>query len=317
MKRLVYLFIVSWLMIVLTGCSGPQDQQPDQQQSAYQVTDSQGQVIKLMHKPKRIIPLSIGTDEIVVDLVPLERIAALTYLSDDPGISNVTEQAKLVAAKVKANPEHIIALQPDLVIIPDWQPQELSQILRSAGIPVYVYHAPNTVEEVKLNIRELAKVLGEEQAGNQLIARMDSQLAAIKEQVDKVAPEQRKTVIRFSLLGAGGGKDSLFDNLCRYAAVTNGAAAAGLGKNEMLSKEQIVQINPDVFIMPMWDHTGKTDMNQYREEVYGDPGLQSVKAVRNNQLIMAPDKYQNCSSHYIVYGVRDIARAAYPELKWQ
>lgn len=316
MKRLIYLLIMCWMIMVTTGCSGSRDQQADHQKPAYEVTDSQGQIVKLTHKPQRIIPLSIGTDEIVVDLVPLERIAALTYLSDDPGISNVTEQAKLVDTKVKANPEQIIALQPDLVIIPDWQPQELSQMIRSAGIPVYVYHGPNTVEEVKQSIRELARVLGEEQAGSQLIARMDSELAAIQEQVGKIPPEQRKTVISFSLLGAGGGKESLFDDLCRYAAVNNGAALAGLGKYGMLSKEQIVQINPDVFIMPMWDYTGKTDVNQYRKEVYGDPGLQTVKAVRNNQLIMAPDKYQNSSSHYIVYGVRDIARAAYPNLDW-
>ncbi len=316
MKKWFSFLVICWLALLLSGCGNFPGQQPETNQTAYEVTDSQGHVLKLAQKPQKIVPLSIGTDEIVVHLVPLERIAALTYLSDDPGISNVTEQAKLVKTKVRANPEQIIALQPDLVLIPDWQPPELAQILRDAQVPVYVYHAPDTVAKVKQSIMELAKVLREEAAGQRLIEQMDRELTAIQKQVDQITPERRKTVLRFSLLGVSGGKDSLFDDLCQYAAVINGAAATGLSKNEMLSKEQIVQINPDVLIMPMWDYTGKTDMNQYREEIYRDPSLQSVKAIRDNRLVMAPDKYQNSSSQYIVYGVRDIARAAYPELDW-
>lgn len=317
MKRLINLLIVCWLMIVLTGCSSPQQAQPDHQQPAYQVIDSQGQVVKLMNKPQRIVPLSIGTDEIVVGLVPLERIAALTYLSDDAGISNITEQAKLVAKKVKATPEQIIALQPDLVIIPDWQPKEMIQTLRELGIPVYVYHAPSTIEEIKSNIRDIAKVLGEEAAGDRITTQMDEKLTGIQEKVDAIPPEERVTVLRFTLLGASGGHESLFDDICHYAGVKNGAALAGLGKYETMSQEQIVKINPDVFIMPMWDYTGENNVLQYKEKVHQDPGLQSVKAVISNRLILLPDRYQNSSSHYVVQGIRDVAQAAYPELSWE
>ncbi|QJW44855.1 ABC transporter substrate-binding protein [bacterium BFN5] len=317
MKRRISLLIVCWLMIVLAGCSDPPQAQPDHQQSAYQVVDSQGRTVKLMHKPQRIIPLSISTDEIVVNLVPLERIAALTYLSDDAGISNITEQAKLVAKKVKANPEQIIALQPDLVIIPDWQPQELIQTLRESGLPVYVYHAPSTIEDIKTNIRDIAKVLGEQAAGNRIIAKMDEDLVKINEKVDAMPPEKRVIVLQFTLLGASGGRESLFDDICHYAGVQNGAALAGLGKYETMSQEQIVKVNPDVFIMPMWDYTGENNMLQYKELVHQDPGLQSVKAVRSNRLILLPDRYQNSSSQYIVQGIRDVAQAAYPELSWK
>lgn len=317
MKRLMNLLIACWLMMVLTGCSGLRQAQPDHQQPAYQVVDSQGQVVKLMSKPQRIISLSIGTDEFVVDLVPLERIAALTYLSDDAGISNITEQAKRVAKKVKANPEQIIALQPDLVIIPDWQPQEMIQTLRESGVPVYVYHAPSTIEEIKHNIRDIAKVLGEEAAGDRITTQMDEELAEIKEKVDTIPPEKRVTVLRFTLLGASGGRESLFDDICHYAGVQNGAALAGLGKYETMSQEQIVKINPDVFIMPMWDYTGENNVLQYKEKVHQDLGLQSVKAVRSNRLVLLPDRYQNSSSHYVVQGIRDVAQAAYPELSWK
>lgn len=309
MKNKYWLIWLVAAVVLLAGC-GRQPAAPGV--SVHEVRDSQGYVLKLSQKPQRIVSLSIGTDEMLAGMVPLERIMALTYLADDPGISNVTEQAGRIAAKVRANPEQLIALQPDLLVIPDWQSQELIATVREAGIPVYVYHTADTIAEIQQNIRELAQVVGEEIAGERLIAQMDAELATVRQRVDSIPADKRQTVVRFSLMGAGGGQDSLFDDICRHAGVINGAAAAGLGKTGLLSKEQIVKINPDVFLMPMWDYTGKSDMQKYREEIRSDPGLQAVKAVRDNRLIMVPDKYQSCSSHYIVYAVRDVANAAYP-----
>ncbi|WP_425061307.1 ABC transporter substrate-binding protein [Sporomusa carbonis] len=127
-------------------------------------------------------------------LVPVEWIAALTYLTDDGGISNITEQAKAVNVKIKANAESIIGLQPDLVIIPDWQPAELIQTIRDAGIAVYVYKAPTTIEEIKQAVCEIARVVGEEQKGSQVVAGMDAELAKIIEQVQHIPSDQRQVI---------------------------------------------------------------------------------------------------------------------------
>lgn len=317
MKRLGYAALIFLLIAALSGCGGFQGGPADMPQSAYEVQDGQGKTLKLPHKPQRIASLSIGTDEVLVHLVAPERIAALTYLADDPEISNITAQAQSIATKVRANPEQLIALQPDLLLVPDWQPQELIDTLRQAGLPVYMYHAPNTIEQIKQMIGELSRVVGEEAAGQQLIAGMDSELAAVRQQVDRVAPDNRLIVLQFSLLGATGGTGSLFDDICKYAGVRNGGSIAGLGKFDLMSQEQMIKVNPDVLIMPMWDSTGRNNIGQYREKVRSDPGLQSVKAVKNDRLIPVPDRFQSSASHYIVYGVREVARAAYPELDWQ
>lgn len=306
-----------WLVaavLLLVGC-GRQSTIPGG--DAYEVRDSQGYVLKLPYKPQRIASLSIGTDEMLVNIVAAERIAAITYLADDPGISNITEQAGQITGRVRANAEQIIALQPDLLIVPDWQTQELIAIVREAGISVYVYHTANTITEIQQNIRDLAHLTGEESAGERLIAQMDAELAAVRQKVNSIPADKRQTVVWFSLMGTAGGQGSLFDDICRYAGVINGASQAGLGSTGMLSKEQLVGVNPDVFLMPTWDYTGKIDTQKYREEVRSDPGLQAIKAVRDDRLVMVSDKYQSCSSQYIVYAIRDVANAAYPGLNRQ
>ena len=100
--------------------------------TAYTVTDSQGAVIKLPRKPQRVISVNIASDEILIGLVSPARIAALSYLSEEPGISHIVEAAKAVSVKLRAQTEPIVALQPDLVLVPDWLPAEFPLALRDA-----------------------------------------------------------------------------------------------------------------------------------------------------------------------------------------
>lgn len=316
MKRRFWflLLLAAWAVLVIGGCSGKLPfEQLENTATGYAVKDSTGHLLNLSQKPQRIVSLSIGTDEILLALVPAERIAALTYWADDGGISNVTEQAKQVPKRVKASAETILGLQPDLVVVPEWQPAEIVQILRDAGIAVYVYQSANSIEQIKQVIVELAHVVGEEQAGAQVIVQMDSELANVTKRVRPIPLPERQVAVRFTLMGGSGGRGSTFDDICHYAGVENGAALAGLDMNELLSKEQIIAINPDILIMPTWDYSGKTDMQQFKRNVQEDPALQTVKAIRQQKLIFIPDRYLYCTSQYAVYGVRSLAEAAYPK----
>lgn len=311
MRKVLMGLLAFCIFLLVSGCtSSPQE---NKSSIGYEVQDSQGYTIKLANKPSRIVSLSLGADEILLGLVSKERIIAVTYLADDPGISNVTEQAKFISKKVKGNPETIIALQPDLLFIADWQPVELIQTLRESGISVYVYKTPKTIEDVKRVIYEIAHVVGEEELGQQMVNQMDQQLVTVQKSLEKISPAEKKTVVLFSLMGGVGGKGSLFDDICQNAGVVNGASKAGVGKNEIMSKEQIVKANPDIFIMPMWDYTGKTDVNQFKSEVQADPAFQTLTAITQQQLFMIPERHLSCTSQYIVQGVADVAKAAYPQ----
>lgn len=313
MKKLLIIgMLLSGILLLVVGCTSKS--QSNTSTAGYEVKDSQGYTMKLAHKPSRIASLSLGADEILLGLVPIERLLAVTYLADDPSISNVVEQAKLIPKRAKGNPESIIALQPDLLFVADWQPVELIQILREAGIPVYVYKTPQTIEEVKVVIHEMAYVVGEEKLGQQMVTQMEQQLLMVQKSLEKVNPVERKTVVLFSLMGGIGGKGSLFDDICQYAGVVNGASKVGVRKHDFMSKEQIVEAKPDIFIMSMEDYTGKKDVNQFKSEIQNDPAFQTLTAIKQQQLFMVPDSHITCTSQYIVQGVADVAKAAYPSI---
>lgn len=312
-RQAVFIFL-ALLLLLVSGCTGDNNGNERKDSAAsYEIVDSTGTILKMPQRPERIVSLSVSTDEILIGLVPTQRIAALTYRADDGGISNITEQAKAVSARVRANAENIIALRPDLVIIPAWQPVELILLLRGAGIPVYVYKAAATIDEVKQSITSIAQAVGEEQAGQQIVNDMDNELAQIAERVRQVPLDERKVVINYTLMGVVDGIGSTFDDICRYAGVVNGAASAGLKMSELLTKEEIVAVNPDVILLPTWDYGSKTDIKAFGLSIQTDPALQSVTAIRRRNLISVPDSHLACSSQYIVQGVRDVAKAAYPQ----
>ncbi len=143
-------WLLAGICLFLGGCTGG----PEERASAaggYEATDSRGNTLLFQQPPSRIVSYSISTDEILAEMIPAERIAAVTYLADDPGISNITNAVKKIPGRIQRNTsaEGVLALQPDLVVVPDFIAPEVIKSMQDIGLPVYVYRTPHTMEEIK------------------------------------------------------------------------------------------------------------------------------------------------------------------------
>lgn len=173
----IFILSLIFICITLSGCQSLVDDKKMSVSKKHTVTDSVGNKVTLPVKPQRIVSLTLGTDEILMDIVAPERIAALTYLSDDSGISHISERSIQVKNKIKGNSaEAILALKPDLVLIADWWGLNILDTLREMGINVYVYKTPYTVADVKKTIREVAFIVGEAERGETVIRDFDTRI---------------------------------------------------------------------------------------------------------------------------------------------
>lgn len=312
-----HLFIVFLLISIfmLGGCTNnKQNNSVSDAGKGYAVTDATGTKLNFVESPKRIISLSSSVDEILLDMLPAERIAALTNLADDPGISSTTEKAKAVKQRVQSkNVEAILALNPDLVLMPDWLGSEKVQGLRDVGIKVYVYKTPVTLTDIQKSIIEIAIVVDAREQGDKLVLAMQNKLENVQQKLKNLPPDKKQVVVPLSLMGAFGGKGTTFDDICKYANVTNGISVAGIDKNAVIAKEKIVEINPDAFILPTWDFGKSGDAENFINETMSDPAFETVKAIKSKRLIQIDDAYLYSISHYAANAVDEIARAVYPE----
>ena len=330
-KSLVWLAVVIMMLGILAGC-GPGSpastegaQAPtvptaqtgakgDSVQYPLTVKDFSGNELTLAHKPERIVSLTLGTDEMLLSLVESGRIQALSgKIAEDEGISNVAAEAKSFR-KAENNIETIISLQPDLVFAASWMKKEQIQQLRDARIQVYLYGTATNLDEQKKVILEIARLVGEPAKGQAVVADMDKTLQRVADKVKGIQPENRLTVLDYNSFGSTKGKGTGFDDIAQRAGLINVAAQAGLTGYPKISKEKIVELNPDVIVLPSWSYDKKQDPTNLAADLKKDQSLATVKAIKNNRVFMLPDKHMVSVSQYMALGVEDLAKAAYPDL---
>lgn len=313
--------VVLLIMAVLTGCgrggaAGSGGSVAVDNREAYSVQDDAGRTVTLKAKPRRIVSLTYGTDEIITVLAGTERIAAYSRHAGDPEISFLRpEDVKKVGKKCQDNSEAVFSLHPDLVVISTSTGGDTSKTLESMGIPVYVAMSPKTYDQMKQKVRNLGLALGERKKTEALLQRMDSRMEALEKRLQSIPDAKRKKVVAFSMTGPMGRKGELFDSMLNLAHVINGAATVHpLGLKGQISKEQVVQVDPDIFLLPTWNYDNHSSPEEFTRELTEDPAYRNVKAVKNKQMVPVSDRYRYVASHHIVDAVENIAYAVYPEL---
>ncbi|MCG3114951.1 MAG: ABC transporter substrate-binding protein [Candidatus Manganitrophus sp. SA1] len=258
-------------------------------------------------KPQRIVSLTLGTDEILFSLVDPKRIAAVTYLAVDPGISHVAEAAKRVPNKIRANLEQVVALQPDLVFVATYTSMDVVKQLTEARLPVVKLELFSSIEGIKRNILTVGRVVGEERRAEAIVAEMDRKLKVLAERV-AVAP-RRPGVLFYSPTGVVAGKETTFDEIAALIGARNQAAEAGLVGHQKLSVERLIQLDPEIVIVSDWN----PQEADFYQRLMAHPELGHLSAIRNRRVYAIPEKHLSTVSQHIVDGIEQMTRIIHPE----
>ena len=313
LKILFSLLFAAFAALLLPACSVT----PAPQSETRTVTDDSGRQVSLPMQPKRIVSLTYGTDEILTALVSTDRIASYSKYAGDDGISFLTkDEVSRVGRTVDMEPEHILALAPDLVIASTSTPMQTVEVLTRSGVPVYVSAIPTTVEEMKEKVRGVAKAVHEEEKGEALVSDMESKLAALASKLSAVSPDKERVALGMSFRGILGKKGTLFSDVLRLAHVKDGAAVYEVpkGADAYLSLEILPKIDPDVILLPTWRVKAGDDTKAFEEGLLSNPALREVTAVKERRLVPFSEKYKYVMSQHVVDAVEAAARAVYPEV---
>ena len=313
LKKLLSLILAAFAVLLLPACSVT----PAPPTDTRAIVDDSGREIALPIHPMRIVSLTYGTDEILTSLLSPDRIASYSKYAGDGGISFLTkDEVSRVGRTVDMEPEHILALAPDLVIASTSTPMQTVEVLTRSGVPVYVSAIPTTVEEMKGKVRGVAKAVHEEEKGEAMVSDMESKLAALASKLSAVSPDKERVALGMSFRGILGKKGTLFSDVLRLAHVKDGAAVYEVpkGADAYLSLEILPKINPDVILLPTWRVKAGDDTKAFEEGLLSNPALREVTAVKERRLVPFSEKYKYVMSQHVVDAVEAAARAVYPEV---
>ena len=248
-------------------------------------------------------------------LVEPERIAALSRLVDDPGVSSIVKEAKKIPNRVQGQSvEGVLAFKPDLVIIPDFHPPEMLQSARELGLKVYIYKTPSNVEGVKRSIRQLASLTGEKEKGEEVIAKMDAKINKVQQRIATIPKDKRKRVIQLRSEGAFYAPNNSFGDVCRYAGVSDATLELHYPSAMEITQEKIVELNPDIIFVPDWDYDGKHEIFDEQQKIMNNPSYQGMKAVQEGKVYRISGALVLTVSQYIADAIEEVAGMSYPEL---
>lgn len=132
----------------------------------------------LAAKPVRVMSMNQCADQIVLALLPPERIASVTWLSRDPGGSLMHREALKVGVNHGLS-EEVVRQKPDLVVAGSFTTPATRGLLRRLGYPMIEVDNADSFDGIRRTTRQVARAVGEMARGEALIAEMDRDLAEL------------------------------------------------------------------------------------------------------------------------------------------
>jgi iron complex transport system substrate-binding protein len=160
--------------------------------------------------PKRVASLNLCTDELALLLAHPGQLVSVTFLGADPQETPLAPRAKGLHRN-NGRMESVAALAPDLVLTGGGANRYAAEIARRLGARVVDVPPPQTLDELRRNIRTVAQALERKALGEALIAAMDAKLGP--------APIRRKAAVLLSGGGYTVRPDSLSAELARHAGL--------------------------------------------------------------------------------------------------
>ncbi len=196
-------------------------------------------------RPQRIVSLDLCTDQLLIDLVPRARIAAVTHLAADPSVSAIPEKARGLPT-TRGGAEDVLARDPDLVLAGPWGVSGTVSLLERLGRNVVIIPLANDIDGVRAAIAKVAEAVGEHEAGRSVIAQFDARLARIPEAGPSPA---RPSALIYQVGGSSSAPGTLADAALAAAGFRNAATAYTQSRSGQVPLEAIVAHPPDVLVL--------------------------------------------------------------------
>ena len=256
-----------------------------------------GALAALAAPPRRIVSLDLCTDQLLVEMVARERIAAVTFLAADPAVSAIPEKARGIPI-THGLAEDVLRFDPDLVLAGPFGVSATVSLLRRLGRNVVVVEQPQDLTGVAVAVRAVATAVGAEGKGEAMIADFERRLARLP------APAGLPpTAVIYQIGGAVSGPGSLADAALAAAGFRNMSAAYRLTRGGQVLLESLVAHPPDLLVLA-------SHIDEYRTAVADNLRHPALGRLRERTpSIELPWRYWLCGTPHIADAIERLAQA--------
>jgi iron complex transport system substrate-binding protein len=233
------------LLVAMAACARPAPAAaPHADANRLIVHDGTGRTVVLASNPQRIVSISpAATDILEISLGIHAEIVGVTRYCQIPAADE--KHVTRVGGVLDPNYEGILALKPDLVVVPWLADHTLQDKLISMGLSVVIMH-PEGLEGVVEDIRMIGQATGHAAAGESAAQQIENIRALTAKRWQSVPANQRPHVL-IRMGDDSPAPGSYVDDLITAAGGQN-ILPHGPRAWETLGPEAILQLAPDLII---------------------------------------------------------------------
>lgn len=235
--------------------------------------------------PRRLASRTVFADELLWALGPevQGRVIGLSPMADDPRYCVVAGQWPKSTARLGRNPEELLALAPDLVILASFSAPEYRAAIEDK-LRVLVLEDFSGFDGYLDNLARVGEALAEPEAAAALGARFMARRAALEAARPPVS--ERPTVIAWDY-GYAPGSATSFDDMASSAGFINLPARAGVVGHQRVDAEQVVAWDPAWVVVSC----GESSCPEAVAKFAALPGFAGLSAVTRAQVIAIEPPY--------------------------
>jgi len=252
------------------------------------------------HTPRRIVSLQPSATVTLRDLGVLDRLVACTKYCADV-CPEVGEGSRLIVSDSwTAQTEQILAAHPDLVLasVP-YQLEAVAEILK-AGVR-FLGLAPRTLVDIYTDIMSIAGVVGENQRGTEIIAKMQTHIDEVRQRAASGSPAR--------VFCEEWGKPIIASQswVAELVQAARGKFIGIAGKS--IAAEEVAKAQPEV-ILAAWCGAGD---RVPLEKIVEQRGWRELPAAKDHRVFCINDELLNTPAGSLLGGLDAIAWAIHPK----
>jgi iron complex transport system substrate-binding protein len=250
-------------------------------------------------KPTRIVSLDLCTDQLLIELVGRERIAAVTHLAVDPAVSAIPAKARGIPVTHGAA-EDVLRYDPDLILAGPFGVSPTVGLLRRLKRNVVIVPLPSDLDGVRAAVRTVATAVGEPEEGEALIAAFDERLARVAPPANGKA---RPAALIYQVGGSVSGPGSLAESALAAAGFRNKAADYRLTRGGQVPLELLIAAPPDLLVL-------SSAADEYRTAIADNLRHPALRLLRQrHESIELPWQLWLCGTPHIADAIERLAAA--------
>lgn len=265
------------------------------------ITDSSDTKVTIPAPPERIVSLSPAATEILFAIGAGERVVGTDKFSNYPEAAGKTTKVDYS----KPDPEAVLALNPDLVVMVTRQKEQVQQF-RALKLTVLYIEEAATVQGVYDSIAFFGQLTGQDAQASQLVLNMRERVNTITSKLTDVTRGPRVFYeVTTDLYTAS--PETFIGSMLTLLKAQNVAAGAS-SRFPQLTAEAVISADPEVVLLADAKFT-----NENVDTVSARPGWANMSAVKNRRIYPIDDDIASRPGPRIVEAMEIAARALYPD----